>query len=155
MEWKKNTIMNKCIWVDIDGTIGSCEHRRHHIDKTNPDKSWDKFYETCIDDPPHEDVIEIVKVLAAFYPVVICTGRPSNTREKTIEWLTKHNIPYTALYMRDEKDYRVDDVVKLEILDQLHSMGYEPLVALEVRNRVVKALRAAGVRVFHVVDGDY
>jgi hypothetical protein len=57
--------------------------------------------------------------------------------------------------MRKQWDRRDDDIVKFELLEQIYEAGYEPVLVLEDRNRVVKMWRAAGLRCLQVADGDF
>ncbi|MGA9647712.1 MAG: hypothetical protein WBQ76_17495 [Candidatus Korobacteraceae bacterium] len=50
-----------------------------------------------------EDALAALKTLNHFFDIHIVTGRPSETRRLTIEWLTKNSIPYSELDFRKEK----------------------------------------------------
>ena len=62
---------------------------------------------------------------------------------------------YAKLYMRPAKDYRSDDIIKGEILDQMHEDGYDPTMAVDDRDQVVAMFRARGLRVLQVAPGDF
>ena len=64
---------------------------------------------------------------------------------ETVEWLKKHDVPYTDLFMRSDKDYRDDTVVKREIFEQKIKPFYEVLFAIDDRAKVVKMWREAGL----------
>lgn len=145
--------MKQCVWLDLDGTIANGEHRLNHIDGEK--KDYAIFYQESINDPPYEDILELVRLLETRYYIVACTGRPEHTRELTVQWLVKQRLWPAAIYMRPNDDFRHDDIIKIELLAKMRADGYDPWIALEDRNRVVKALREAGVRVLHVKDGDY
>jgi hypothetical protein len=56
--------------------------------------------------------------------------------------------------MRAEKDYRSDDIVKKELLDQIVvDFGQKPDIWFDDRPRVVKMLRENGVFVADVYQG--
>ena len=57
--------------------------------------------------------------------------------------------------MRKTKDYRDDGVVKLELLEQIRKNGFNPVIAFEDRDRVVKVWRDAGLICAQVAPGDF
>jgi histidinol phosphatase-like enzyme len=50
--------MDRAIIVDLDGTLASCEHRRHYVEK----KDWLSFYENMGHDGVHEWCKEIIQL---------------------------------------------------------------------------------------------
>lgn len=143
-----------CYICDIDGTIANTEHRIHYI--TNGHKDWDKWHANAHKDQPISEVIDILHMAsAAGIKIVLCTARDEKCRDDTLEWLHEHDIPYNALFMRKLGDRRDDDIVKFELLEQMYEMGYNPVLVLEDRDRVVKMWRAAGLRCLQVAPGDF
>jgi hypothetical protein len=57
--------------------------------------------------------------------------------------------------MRKKGDYRDDSIVKKELLDQIRKDGYNPLLAFDDRDRVVKAWRECGIRCLQVAEGNF
>lgn len=145
----------KCYIFDIDGTLSDCSHRLHHIQR-HP-KDWDSFFSECIDDAPHDHIINLANDLwlRSEYAVVFVSGRSDQCRSQTEEWLLNHGLPSGPLYMRKAGDHRNDDAVKLELLAELRADGFDPIMAFDDRNRVVKAWRAAGVPCAQVAEGDF
>jgi uncharacterized HAD superfamily protein len=144
----------KAVIVDIDGTISDVEHRRHHL-LAKP-KNWKAFNAAMHFDIPRSDVVELVKILQRDgNRIVLCTGREEVYRSGTEDWLAKHDVPNHALYMRAAKDYREDDIVKSELLDQIISDGYEPWLAIDDRDRVVAMWRARGLTCLQCAPGDF
>lgn len=68
--------MRKFIVVDIDGTIADISHRVHYLE--SKPKDWDNFYSVkeMSGDKPIHNIIDMVKSLYNFYPIIFCTGRP-------------------------------------------------------------------------------
>ena len=62
---------------------------------------------------------------------------------------------YERLYMRAEQDYRADDIVKSEILDQIIADGFQPDMVFDDRNRVCDMWRERGIRCLQVAPGDF
>ena len=146
--------MKDCYIVDIDGTIANNEHRIHYI--TNGHKDWDKWHANAHKDEPIREMIDILDMAsAANIKIVLCTGRDEKCRVDTVKWLGDNDIPWDALYMRSEGDRRDDDIVKFELLEQIYEAGYEPVLVLEDRDRVVKMWRSAGLRCLQVAPGDF
>lgn len=149
------------IVCDIDGTLADLTHRRQWV--LSKPKNWKAFY-SCMDkDPCHDDILRLIRIFygAADATIILCSGRPeregnTNIRKITEDWLDSYGIPYTKLFMRKEKDYRADDIVKVEILknDIIPEYG-KPDFWIDDRDRVVKAIRAEGIRVLQVADGDF
>lgn len=145
----------RCYIFDIDGTLADCSHRLHHIQKTP--KDWDAFFADCHLDTPHSHIIDLACHLrsAGFVRVVYVSGRSDQCRDSTQKWLDRNGLPAGPLYMRKAGDHRDDDVVKVEILAKLRRDGFDPIMAFDDRNRVVKAWRSAGVPCAQVAEGDF
>lgn len=151
---KPNTILPNCVIVDIDGTLANCDHRRSHI--TSTPKNWALFNAAMCDDTVHSVVYDLVNMLhQQTWEIVLCSGREEVFRDVTKAWLRKWRVPYNALYMRGEKDYREDDVVKSELLDQILADGYVPWFALDDRDRVVAMWRKRGLVCLQVASGKF
>ena len=104
----------------------------------------------------HEDVgnfVNIAKVSGK--KIIICTGREEFYREVTHNWLEKYGVSYDLMLMRRTKDYRSDDIVKKEMLDEMRAIGYNPTLVFDDRDRVVKMWRENGLRCFQVAEGDF
>lgn len=145
--------MTRCWVFDIDGTLSNPEHRRHLVEKVP--KDWDAFFAAVIDDKPIVPVIMMAGLLGNECPLVLVSGRSSVCREATVEWLRVHSIVYNALYMRKEGDRRADALIKQEILQQMRLDGWEPWMAFDDRDRVVKMWRENGVPCAQVAPGDF
>lgn len=153
---------------DIDGTLADGSHRMHHI-QSKP-KNWKAFFEAQVDDPPIKPVVNLLQELWATHNTILfCTARPEDYRAQTEKWLKDvvMNAPWwpnpvyprpnrePLLYMRAKGDFRNDDIVKSELLDQMIREGYDPVIAFEDRKRVVKMFRERGLIVCHVAEGDF
>lgn len=153
--------MKSAIIFDIDGTLADASHRIHHI-KKKP-KDWDAFFGAQIDDKPHRHIVDMLLAIKCMgkNPVIFVSGRPANYREVTEKWLTKHGIfnPFIDgklwLFMRPTGDRRDDDIVKRELLGRIRMEGFEPIMAFDDRDRVVKMWRAMGIPCLQVAEGDF
>ncbi len=160
---------NPTIIVDIDGTLADCSARLHYITQFKDDveatfkADWDAFYENCDKDDAIEPTCTLVQALhAAGWGIILITGRSSMAREKTIEWLADHQIPYDLILMRAHGDHTDDMKLKKAWLHDLREgrivlpahMDY-PSIALEDRSRVVKMWREEGLIVLQCAEGDF
>ena len=169
---------------DIDGTLADTTARQHFVRNTSgAKKDWKSFFhaQNMLADSPNEHTVNIAQKLLSHCRIepVYCTGRPDNLRSVTIEWLETHvendhvkmglddyfvhglgvhrNIEpiNDRLFMRQSNDHRDDNVVKPELVRQIIEKYGKPLAMFEDRDRVVRAVRAMGVPVFQVADGDF
>jgi hypothetical protein len=151
------------IICDIDGTVSDLTHRLHHVKAGPGKKNWDAFHKGVGEDPPHLDVVQIVKLLrdAENHDMYLwfVTGRMDYTRKETEYWLATHIGHYDGLFMRKTADYRPDDDVKHEIFTmELMPRNIVPettLCVIDDRNRVVDRWRELGFRVLQVAPGDF
>jgi phosphoglycolate phosphatase-like HAD superfamily hydrolase len=139
---------------DLDGTLADCEHRRHHV--TNGSKNWAAFFAACIEDAPIPHIVTLAQHLSeADVVIVYVSGRSDECRPATEDWLHRHELPAGPLYMRKKGDHRPDDTIKGELIEQIKADGYEPIMAFDDRNRVVKKLRHIGIPCAQVAEGDF
>lgn len=146
--------MLKIVVFDIDGTLANTDHRKKYV-ATKP-KNWAAWNAAMADDTVHEDIKDLLDTLRnSGSTIVICSGRGEETRGITEKWLADNHIRYSAFYMRAEKDFRQDGIVKTELLDKIRSEWGEPDLWIDDRQQVVDAIRAQGVRVLQVAPGDF
>ena len=146
--------MTKIVVADIDGTIADINHRRHHV--MNDKKDWQAFNDAMIDDTPNHDVVWVLQSLQQKGVVtILCSGRGEEKRSTTELWLKLHNISYNQLYMRPAGDYRPDNEIKVELLGDIIRDHGVPYVWIDDRQQVVDAIRAQGIRVFQVDEGNF
>ena len=144
----------KVVVCDVDGTLADIEHRRHFV--RNKPKNWRAFNEGIPFDGPHEDIIELVQVLSEKYNIVLCSGRNEFSRQHTVDWMSKYNVPYCDLFMRADGDFRADNIIKYEILQFKILPKYgSPFLILDDRDQVVNEWRANGLRCLQVAPGAF
>ena len=147
-------MMMKAVIFDIDGTLADCEHRRQYV-ATKP-KNWPAFEAGQSADPVMSRVKDtLLDFYAKEYKIVLCSGRNDHTRDQTIEWLNRNEIPFDDLYMRTSGDSRKDNIVKSELLDQILAKGYDILMVFDDRQQVVDMWRQRGLIVSQVAEGDF
>lgn len=133
------------ILVDVDGTV-ALKGDRGRFDEAR-----------VLVDLPNPPVITAVRAMhAAGYRVVFMSGRSEGCREDTEKWLTEHvSVPFDALYMRSDGDYRKDAIVKKELFDRHVCDKYQILAVFDDRNQVVDMWRSIGLTVFQVAEGNF
>ena len=141
------------ICFDIDGTLADVSHRVHYW-RQKP-KNWNMFKSEMVNDDPIEQICTIAREMAfTGHQIILCSGRSNDTRGWTEQWLTDQGIEWSKLYMRADNDYRHDDIVKKELLDQIVvDFGKKPDIVFDDRPRVVKMWRENGVFVADVYQG--
>jgi hypothetical protein len=146
--------MNKVIVFDIDGTLANIEHRRAFV--ASKPKNFKAFNAAIPQDTPHEEIVFLAKT---FYEqgnkVILCSGRGEESREVTEKQMKDFGVEFNALYMRAHKDFRADNIVKVELLQEIRKDFGEPFLWFDDRKQVVDAIRAEGVRVLQVAPGDF
>lgn len=146
--------MNKVFIFDIDGTLADGTHRQHYV--MNKPKNWKTYNELMHLDKLHHDIYFMFQM---FYntgnTMLICTGREETHRATTGLWLKQNGIYPEQVFMRPIKDYRPDDVIKVEMLQEIRAKYGEPFLWFDDRQRVVDAIRNQGVRVLQVAPGDF
>lgn len=145
--------MTACYVFDIDGTIADLSHRLHHIEKEP--KDWDGFFAGVHKDAPISHIIDLARALASAAHVIYVSGRSDQCRHQTAQWLDLHKLPVGHLYMRKAGDHRPDNQIKLDLLKELRSDGFEPIMAFDDRNQVVDMWRTAGIPCAQVAAGDF
>ena len=141
---------------DIDGTLANIEHRLDYV-RSKP-KNWAAFDAGIPNDEVNYEIVETLLALRRTGNIIIlASGRNERTRKATVEWLKKNQLwcYIDRLYMRKADDYRSDDIVKKEILDQMIiDYGRKPHMVFDDRPRVVKMWRDNGIFVFDVYQGE-
>lgn len=147
-------VKNKAIIVDIDGTLANVDHRLKFVHQTP--KDWESFHNGCVLDSPHQWCLELVSAFKdRGFSIVLLTGRGDEYREKTKTWLTQHDIPYDALFMRAQNDRRADDLIKKEIYENEIFPEFDISFVVEDRKSVVAMWRKLGLVCLQCDDGDF
>jgi hypothetical protein len=140
---------------DIDGTLANIEHRLDYV-RSKP-KNWKAFDAGIPNDKVNLPVAEVfIAMMASKHTIVLASGRNERSRAATEDWLRKNSLnAYEKLYMRKADDYRADDIVKQEILDEIiRDYGRKPDMVFDDRPRVVRMWRDNGIFVFNVYQGE-
>jgi len=154
---------------DIDGTLLDISHRLKFIGAPHPlgngddehirvkKKDWAAFRDPRQKrwDEPITPVIDVLKALySADNRIIIASGRNKSEKEGTVDSLRTY-IPFIddiPMYMRSDKDFRKDTVVKSEMLDKMRVDGFDPVLVFDDRPSVIAMWHDRGLKVMDVRD---
>jgi len=129
----------RCIIVDIDGTLANMDGGRNPYDETS-----------VYQDKPRKFVLMTVVALMEKYKprVFIFSGRSERCREETMRWLLDKcgllvDGERVNLVMRQSGDTRKDALVKRDMYDAYVRGKYDVLAVFDDRASVVRELWAA------------
>ena len=141
---------------DIDGTLANIEHRLDYV-RSKP-SNWRAFDAGIPNDEVNDPVATIFWAMMTRdnVDIVLASGRNERSRQATEDWLSANMLTgYQKLYMRKADDFRSDDIVKDEIIDEIVAdYGKLPDMWFDDRPRVVRAVRSRGIFVFDVYQGE-
>lgn len=143
--------------VDIDGTLANCEPRRARA-LAGGRMDWRLWNAEMGSDTPNEWCVELIRCMVAqgYLPIFV-TGRHEEHMAVTSQWLAKYLPPATQyeLFMRDDADFRKDDIVKEEIYRAHIEKSYHVLFVVDDRKRVVDMWRRIGLTCLQCAEGDF
>jgi len=152
-------------WIifDLDGTLADIENRRKLSVKANGKMDWDIFFSSRLveTDEPKESVIEMARVLSnAGHKIAILSGRSKATKQVTMDWLDKHEVPFNVLKLRPTSHpwkFMPDDKLKQGWLDDLWPDDKKDNIVcvFDDRDKVVQMWRENGLNCFQVAEGAF
>lgn len=128
----------KAVIVDLDDTISETLWRREIA-------NFDEAHLASAKDKPLLDMIEMVNELSGRYAIVGVFPRPARYRKLTMEWLIKNGVKLDLLLMRPDDDFRPEPEMKLDLIRKTFPDLSRILVAMDDRDDVIEAYRAAGI----------
>jgi beta-phosphoglucomutase-like phosphatase (HAD superfamily) len=145
--------MKDVVIFDLDGTLALIEHRQHFL---KGKKNWREFFAACVDDPPNQPIIEVLRALhLSGKEIWIVSGRSNEVQHETVDWLKRNGIPYEQLIMRHVGDFRPDDVLKRHWLVNGTLPKERVLMVFDDRDKVVEMWRREGLTCAQVAPGDF
>lgn len=134
----------KTIICDLDGTLCDHEHRKHLL------SNFDEYNSKLHLDNPKQAIREILVMMGKAYHIILITGRPIKHQPETEQWLDKHGIKYSGLFMRPEGDMRPDVALKRAIFHEHVVNPDDVLFVMEDRDCVVDLWRSLGLTCLQV-----
>lgn len=144
-QYKPNNDLPTAFIVDIDGTIANMAGKRGPFE-------WDKV---DLDEPYYDTLSLVLTLYHAGHKIIVMSGRDEVSREKTAEWLDRHGVPFSELYMRKQGDQRKDSIIKLELFWENVAPLFKVVGVLDDRQQVVDAWRSIGLRCYQVQPGNF
>lgn len=143
------------VLCDLDGTLCNIEHRLHFV-RGEGKRDWRSFFESLRTDKLNTWCADILDRFSDTHPIVYCSGRTSDYRDLTVDWLKEKGVFFgDHLYMRMGNDFRPDDVVKEIILDFEILTRFKPYFVIDDRKRVVDMWRRRGITCLQCADGEF
>ena len=97
----------------------------------------------------------IVMILVGFgYKIAIFSGRSARTKDATKDWLHEQDIKFDILKMRPERNFRPDEQLKLEWLNNMDWKDNVEAV-FDDRDKVVNMWREIGLTCAQVAPGNF
>ena len=156
-EFREHPTLDKaCVIVDIDGTVADLSHREHYV--RGDKKDWRTFLSKCDQDEPKRDIYLIAESFCDVTGshLVFCSGRGQEYQDKTKMWLSRYDMDYDNIFMRQERDYRQDYIIKEHILDfEILTRYSQVLAVFDDRSTVVDMWRKRGLTCLQVAPGDF
>jgi hypothetical protein len=138
--------MIDCAIYDMDGTLCDISGIRHYVERPKGKKNFDAFHRESINAPAHQWVVDDARARhAAGMPVFIVTAREMKWLYTSMVWLSEKNVPYEDIYMRRNKDYRKDVIIKREILAQIRHRGFNPVIAHDDNPSIIELWESEGI----------
>jgi len=143
------------IIFDVDGTLMDIEHRKHFVQ--NKPKDWKQFMAEMVNDSPRKEIFAIAhEAKKNGHRIIVSSGRNERDRELTTRQLNGEGLFPDIFLMRADDDYRSDDLVKKDLLNEMREKGFNPILAVDDRNQVVEMWRANDIPCFQCVeDGNF
>ena len=149
----------KTVIFDLDGTLALIDTRRALSLKMNGKMDWDKFFDPNniqLDDP-NTPVIKMAQMLKSQgFDIVIFSVRSDVTKQATLDWLDKNDVPFDFIQMRDNANHFLKDSKLKKIwLDRFFPDKDDIFAVFDDRNQVVDMWRDNGLTTFQVAKGDF
>ncbi|MGH9063807.1 MAG: hypothetical protein ACRD0L_07550 [Acidimicrobiales bacterium] len=139
--------------VDLDGVLSDAGHRQWLLSGGRRD--WEGFFDACGEDPLIEEGGRLLELLDPALSVVLLTGRPERVQRATLEWLSRHEVRWDLLLMRDAGDYSAARAFKARSVGELRAYGFDLRLALEDDRRNWEMFRAEGIPCLYLHSGYY
>lgn len=141
--------MRDAVIYDLDGTLCDTSSIEHLIE--GEERGFPAFHAASAKCPPREEALAAARAdHDAGRAVLVVTSREFIWRDLTLDWLSKHSVPYDGLYLRIVGDYRKDTVIKGEIWDHLVDDGFRVVGAWDDKQGVLDVWGDRGVEDLHL-----
>jgi hypothetical protein len=114
-------------------------------------KDWDGFYNGMENDPPHEALVGLARMIGngshtwETFEIILLTGRSEKYRAATMDWLRRNEIEWNQLFMRPDGFHAPDTDFKFRCYTDHIAPHYDVKLVFEDRPAVVAMWRDAGL----------
>lgn len=147
-------ISGPTVVFDIDGVLSDAAGRQHYLEGRSR-KDWDKFFQSCGDDPLIDEVAVLLSFLDKNLNIILLTGRPVSVQEQTVAWLKNFGLRWDLLIMRNFGDHTAAKEFKSQTVDEMRKLEIEPVLAFEDDLRNVEMFRSKGIPCVYIHSGYY
>lgn len=141
--------MKQAIIWDFHGTLVDVSSVRPLL----ASRDYDGFYGGSLSCPPIErTVLAVRRAHESEYTNLLLTGMPQRYEAGLHAWLAYNDVPVDMIFMRKDKDFRKDFLIKREMYLDVVDRGYYVVRAWEDSPRVTDLWTAQGIPV-EVVPG--
>lgn len=151
--WRDGPVTGQVVIFDLDGVLSDAAGRQHLLER--PRRDWQAFFEAVGDDPVIEEVGTLLHALDDRFSIVLLTARPLRIQAHTVDWLTRNELRWDLLVMRDAGNYDMAFDFKGRTVEELRAAELDPVLAFEDDQRNVAVLRALGVPCVYIHSGYY
>jgi phosphoglycolate phosphatase-like HAD superfamily hydrolase len=152
--WRDSAVAGgRAVVFDIDGVLSDAAGRQHYLERGRRD--WDAFFQACGDDPLIAEVARLLELLDGSLSIVLLTGRPLSVQETTVAWLSRYELRWDLLVMRDVGDYQAATQFKQRSVGELRAAGFDLRLAFEDDRRNVAMFHDEGVPCVYLHSGYY
>jgi hypothetical protein len=138
---------------DLDGVLSDAAGRQHFLER--PFRDWESFFEACGDDPLIDEVARLLEIIEDSYRIVLLTARPIRVQPNTLAWLSRYELRWDLLIMRDFGDYGASRDFKRRSVGELRRYGFDLRLAFEDDRRNVHMFHQEGVPCIYIHSGYY
>jgi len=143
----------EAVVFDVDGVLSDAAGRQHYIERGRRD--WDRFFESCGEDPVIEEVVQLLHFLDRDLQIVLLTGRPIRVQPQTHAWLERYGLRWDLLVMRSRGDYAQVTSFKRDVVDDLRAWGFDLRLAFEDDPDNAAMFRREGIPCVYIHSGYY
>lgn len=120
------------VLVDIDSTLADTSHRHGMTPNNNPEMTWRDYSMLCSLDTPIPGTVQLVNILfQAGFTIIMLSGRSIDSKDLTISWLERNNIPFHAIRLHTEEDSEDHIQYKTSYAKEFIDNSLDVVLALE------------------------
>lgn len=133
-------------FVDLEGTLANHDHRLPLLNA----QEYDAYEEAAINDEVNEDIYGLLWVLNTEIKIVVMSTRTEKYRSATETWLTRHNIPASAVLLRPGNDWAPQPTLKARMINEFFD-GEDKAISFVIDDNlaVCEKLKEEGYHVWH------